>query len=299
MMKYYGGIEAGGTKFVCVVASGPDNILAQERIPTTKPQETIGKTIEFFKPFVESKQLDSIGIASFGPVDINPSSNTYGYITTTPKPGWAQADLLGPIKKALGIECAFDTDVNAAALGEHYWVPENRELDPLLYITVGTGIGVGYIVNGKTLHGLIHPEGGHAFIPHDRTVDPFPGVCPYHGDCMEGLASGPAMAARWGQAAETLPDNHPAWELEAKYLAYMISNLILNFSPKRVVLGGGVPQHAGLIEKIRINVQEQINGYVRSPKILEHIDDYIVPPALGNRAGVMGAIALAILQKGT
>ena len=250
-MKYYGGIEAGGTKFVCVVASGPDNILAQERIPTTRPQETIAKTIEFFKPFVESKQLDSIGIASFGPVDINPSSNTYGYITTTPKPGWAQADLLGPIKKTLGIECAFDTDVNAAALGEHYWVPENRELDPLLYITVGTGIGVGYIVNGKTLHGLIHPEGGHAFIPHDRTVDPFPGVCPYHGDCMEGLASGPAMAARWGQAAETLPDNHPAWELEAKYLAYMISNLILNFSPKRVVLGGGVPQHAGLIEKIR------------------------------------------------
>jgi fructokinase len=296
-MKYYGGIEAGGTKFVCVVASGPDDILAQERIPTTKPQETIGKTIEFFRPFVKAKQLDSIGIASFGPVDINPKSSTYGYITTTPKPGWAQTDLLGPIRKTLGIECSFDTDVNAAALGEYHWVPENRDLDPLVYITVGTGIGVGYIVNGKTLHGLIHPEGGHAFIPHDRTADPFPGVCPYHGDCMEGLASGPAMAARWGLPAEVLPDEHPGWDLEAKYLAYMISNLILNFSPQRVVLGGGVPQHVGLIEKIRANVYQQINGYIRSSKVLEHIDQYIVPPTLGNRAGVLGAIALAIPQK--
>jgi fructokinase len=297
-MKYYGGIEAGGTKFVCVVASGPDDILAQERFPTTNPKETISKTIQFFRPFVESKQVDSFGIASFGPVDINPKSSTYGYITTTPKPGWAQADLLGPIKKGLGVDCSFDTDVNAAALGEHYWVVNNRELDPLVYITVGTGIGVGYIVNGRPLHGLIHPEGGHAFIPHDRTIDPFPGVCPYHGDCMEGLASGPAMAARWGKPAETLSDDHPGWDLEAKYLAYMISNLILNFSPQCIVLGGGVPQHNGLIEKIRSNVKQQINGYVRSPRVLEQIDRYIVPPALGNRAGVMGAIALAILQKG-
>jgi fructokinase len=296
-MKYYGGIEAGGTKFVCVVAAGPGDILAQERFPTTKPHETIGKTIEFFRPFVETGQVDSIGIASFGPVDINPKSNLFGYITTTPKPGWAQADLLGPIKKSLGVACSFDTDVNAAALGEHYWVPENREVNPLVYITVGTGIGVGYIVNGKTLHGLIHPEGGHTFIPHDRTIDPYPGFCPYHGDCMEGLASGPAMAARWGQPAESLPDDHPGWDLEAKYLAYMISNLILNFSPQRIVLGGGVPQHSGLIEKIRLNVKQQINGYVRSAHVLELIDQYIVPPTLGNRAGVMGAVALAILNQ--
>lgn len=297
-MKYYGGLEAGGTKFICVIAAGPGEILAQERIPTTSPMETIEKTIEFFRPYVESEQIDSIGIASFGPVDINPKSSTYGYITTTPKPGWAQADLLGPIKRVLGVNCSFDTDVNAAALGEHYWIPENRELDPLIYITVGTGIGVGYIVNGKTLHGLIHPEGGHPFVPHDKSEDPYEGFCPYHKDCLEGLASGPAMAARWGQPAETLPADHPGWDLEAKYLGYMISNLILNFSPQRIVLGGGVPQHEGLLEKIRIYVKEQLNGYVRSVKVEDQIDTYIVPPALGTKAGVMGAIALAILHNG-
>jgi fructokinase len=294
MKKYYGGVEAGGTKFICIVAAGPGEILAQERFPTTRPEETIGKTIAFFRPFVDSKQIDAVGIASFGPVDLNEKSKTYGFITSTPKPGWAQADLVGSIQRGLGVSCAFDTDVNAAARGEYYWIPENRDLDPLLYITVGTGIGVGAIVNGKTLHGLIHPEAGHMFIPHDRTADPFPGVCPFHEDCLEGLATGPSMAKRWGQPAETLPDDHPGWDLEAKYLGYMISNLILNFSPKRIVLGGGVPQHAGLIDKVRKNVQQQINGYVRSPKVLEQIDQLIVPPALGNQAGVMGAIALAI-----
>ncbi len=298
MNTYYGGVEAGGTKFICIVAAGPDEILAQERFPTTRPEETIGKTVEFFSPFIDSKQLDSIGIASFGPVDLDPKSKTYGFITTTPKPGWAQTDLLGSIQRGLGVPCAFDTDVNAAAQGEYYWNLENRDLDPLLYITVGTGIGVGGIVNGKTLHGLIHPEAGHMFLPHDRTADPFPGVCPFHGDCMEGLASGPAMAKRWGQPAETLPDDHPGWDLEAWYLGYMISNLIFNFSPKRIVLGGGVPQHSGLIEKVRKNIQQQLNGYIRSPKILEKIDELIIPPTLGSQAGVMGAIALAIAQTG-
>jgi fructokinase len=293
METYYGGIEAGGTKFVCVVASGPDKVLAQERFPTTSPAETIGRTINFFKPFVDSKQVGSIGIAAFGPVDLDKKSKTYGYITTTPKPGWAQTDLLGSIRRALNVPCGFDTDVNAAAFGEYYWVPENRDLDPLLYITVGTGIGVGGIVNGRTLHGLIHPEAGHMFIPHDRTVDPFPGVCPFHEDCMEGLASGPSMAKRWGQPAETLPDDHPGWDLEAKYIGFLISNLLLNFSPKRVILGGGVPQHAGFIPKVRKLVQQQLNGYIQSPKVTETIDELIVPPALGSQAGVMGAIALA------
>jgi fructokinase len=293
MKKYFGGVEAGGTKFVCIVASGPDDILAQERFPTTSPAETIGKTVEFFQPFVESKQVEAIGIAAFGPVDLDPNSKTFGFITSTPKPGWAQTDLLGATQKALGVPCVFDTDVNVAAQGEYYWIPENRELDPLLYVTVGTGIGVGGIVNGRTLHGLIHPEAGHMFIPHDRSEDPFPGVCPYHEDCLEGLASGPSMAKRWGQPAETLPDDHPGWDLEARYIGYLISNLVLNFSPKRIVLGGGVPQHTGLIEKIRANVQRQLNAYVRSPKILDQIDEFIVPPALGSRAGVLGAIALA------
>lgn len=293
MTKYYGGIEAGGTKFVCNVASGPDDVLAQERFPTTDPVETIEKTVEFFLPFIKTNQIDAVGIAAFGPVDLDPRSHTFGYITTTPKPGWAQVDLLGKIRSALGIPCAFDTDVNGAARGEYYWIPENRDLDPLLYITVGTGIGVGGIVNGKTLHGLIHPEAGHMFVPHDRKEDPFPGICPYHEDCMEGLASGPSMAKRWGQPAETLPDDHPAWELEARYIGFMISNLVFNFSPRRIVLGGGVPQHTGLMEKVRINVKNQLNGYIQSQQILEHIDGYIVPPALGSRAGVMGAIAMA------
>ncbi len=295
MKKYYGGVEAGGTKFVCIVASGPDDVLAEERFPTTDPAETIKRTTDFFTPFVRSSQLEAVGIAAFGPVDLDLQSSTYGFITTTPKPGWAQADLLGSVKRSLGVPCAFDTDVNGAARGEYYWIPENRELDPLLYITVGTGIGVGGIVNGKALHGLIHPEAGHMFIPHDLSEDPFPGVCPYHGDCMEGLASGPSMAKRWGQAAETLPDDHPGWALEAKYIGYMISNLILNFSPKRIVLGGGVPQHTGLLEIVRSNVKRQLNAYIQSSQILDHMDGYIVPPALGSRAGVMGAIAMAKL----
>ncbi|BCY16781.1 fructokinase [Leptolinea sp. HRD-7] len=293
MDTFFGGIEAGGTKFVCVVASGPDKVLAQERFATTSPDETIGRTINFFTPFVESKQVRSLGIAAFGPVDLDKNSSTYGYITSTPKPGWAQTNLLGAIRDALKIPCGFDTDVNAAAFGEYYWVSENRELDPLLYITVGTGIGVGGIVNGKTLHGLIHPEAGHMFIPHDRKVDPFPGVCPFHEDCLEGLASGPSMAKRWGQPAETLPDDHPGWDLEAKYIGFLISNLLLNFSPKRIVLGGGVPQHTGFIPKVRKLVQQQLNGYIQSTRVTETIEDLIVSPTLGSQAGVMGAIALA------
>lgn len=293
MGKYYAGIEAGGTKFVCTVALGPGEVIAQERFPTTIPVETIGRTILFFQPYIDRKELISAGIATFGPVDLDKNSNTYGYITSTPKPGWAQTNLLGAIRDALKLPCGFDTDVNAAAFGEYYWVAENRELDPLLYITVGTGIGVGGIVNGKTLHGLIHPEAGHMFIPHDRTADPFPGICPFHEDCVEGLASGPSMAKRWGQPAETLPDDHPGWDLEAKYIGFLISNLLLNFSPKRIVLGGGVPQHAGFIPKVRKLVQQQLNGYIQSSKVTDTIADLIVSPSLGNQAGVMGAIALA------
>ncbi|NLF51267.1 MAG: ROK family protein [Leptolinea sp.] len=293
MKKYFGGIEAGGTKFVCNVASSPDDVLADKRFPTTDPVETIAKAIAFFQPYIEKKQVEAIGIAAFGPVDLDARSKTFGYITTTPKPGWAQVDLLGTIQRALRVPCAFDTDVNGAAQGEYYWNLENRELDPLLYITVGTGIGVGGIVNGKTLHGLIHPEAGHMFIPHNRETDPFPGACPYHEDCLEGLASGPSMAKRWGQPAETLPDDHPGWNLEAMYIGYLISNLVLTLSPKRIILGGGVPQHPGLVEKVRSDVKEQLNGYIQSQKIMATIDEFIVPPSLGSQAGVMGAIAMA------
>lgn len=293
-MKLYGGIEAGGTKFVCVVGSGPDNIVAEERFPTTTPDETIARSVDFFKR--HGSDLAAIGIGSFGPVDLNPQSPMYGYITTTPKPGWAQADLRGGIQRALNVPVAFDTDVNAAALGEHYWVPENRALDPLLYMTVGTGIGVGGLVNGQLLHGLLHPEAGHMRLPRDPQRDPFTGACPYHGDCFEGLACGPAMAKRWGQPAETLPADHPAWALEAHYIALAVMNLTLIVAPQRIVIGGGVTQQPGLIDNVRREVVQLLNGYLQTDRITRDINRFIVPPALGNQSGMLGAIALALRE---
>jgi fructokinase len=294
-MQVYGGIEAGGTKFVCVIGTDPRNILAEERFPTTTPDETIARSVDFFTR--HGHDLAAIGIGSFGPVDLNPQSPTYGYITTTPKPGWAQVDLRGGIQRALRVPVAFDTDVNAAAFGEHYWVPDNRALDPLLYMTVGTGIGVGVMVNGQPLHGLLHPEAGHMLLPRDPQRDPFAGWCPYHGDCFEGLAAGPALAKRWGQPAETLPPDHPAWQLEAHYVALAVVNLTLVLSPQRIVIGGGVMQQAGVIEMVRREVVQLLNGYLQSDRITRDIDHFIVPPALGNRSGMLGAIALAATQE--
>ncbi len=294
MDALFGGIEAGGTKFVCMVARSPLDISDEARFPTTRPEETIPSVLDFFRPYARQGRLAGVGIGSFGPVDLDSGSETYGYITTTPKEGWALTDLRGAVRQALNVPVAFETDVNAAAFGERYWVPENRDLDPFLYVTVGTGIGLGAIVNGKPVHGLIHPEAGHYFIPHDWKADPFGGVCPYHGDCLEGLASGPAIARRWGQPAECLPPDHPAWELEANYIALALVNLSYSFSPRRIVLGGGVMNQPGLYAAVRGKVQQWINGYLHSSSILETIDAYIVPPALGSRSGVLGAIALAI-----
>lgn len=293
MMDLYGGIEAGGTKFVCMVGRNPEEIEARVRFPTDSPAETIQRALDFFRPYKDQGRLAGVGIGSFGPVDLCLDSDTYGYVTTTPKTGWAYTDLFGAVQRGLMIPVAIDTDVNAAAFGEHYWVEENRSLDPFLYMTVGTGIGVGAIVNGRPVHGLIHPEGGHVFLPHDRQADPFEGVCPFHGDCLEGLASGPAIARRWGQPAETLPSGHPAWELEANYIALALVNLIAIFSPQRIVLGGGVFQQPDLYAAVRAGVQQRANGYFKSKMILGAIDSYIVPPALGSLSGVLGAIALA------
>ena len=268
-MKLFGGIEAGGTKFACLVGNGPNQLIEEKRFPTTTPNETIARVVEFFAPYVNRSELAAVGIASFGPVDLNPASKTHGYITTTPKPGWSQVDLYGRIKRGLNVPVAFDTDVNAAAFGEQYWTPENKMLDPFLYMTVGTGIGVGVIVNGLPLHGLIHTEAGHFAIPHNLQRDPFPGVCPYHSDCLEGLASGLSMNKRWGQNAETLPGAHPAWDLEAEYIALALVNLIYAYSPLRIVLGGGVPEHPGLHQVVRRKVQQLINGYIHSPMVME------------------------------
>jgi fructokinase len=293
-MKLFGGIEAGGTKFVCMVGKDPDNLLEERRFPTTNPDETIRKTVDFFAPYARSGDLAAVGIASFGPVDLHKDSRSYGFITTTPKLGWKNVDLYGGIQRGLGVPVAFDTDVNAAAFGEQYWTPGNRLLDPILYMTIGTGIGVGAIVNGLPLHGLIHTEAGHLALPYDRQKDPFAGVCPYHGTCLEGLASGLAMNQRWGQQAETLPDVHPAWDLETEYIALALVNMIYTYSPQLIVLGGGVSQHPGFHEAVRNKVRRFINGYIHSPMILDRIDEYIIPPTLGNRSGGLGAIAMAI-----
>lgn len=290
--KQYGAIEAGGTKFVCMVGSGPQDIRAEIRFPTTNPDETIGQAIDFFQRAAGEYPLAAIGVGSFGPVDLDQDSPTFGYITTTPKPGWAHTDITGRLQTALRIPVAFDTDVNTAALGEYRWGAA-QNVDPSVYMTIGTGIGAGAIVNGRPLHGLIHPEIGHMHLPHDWQADPFQGVCPYHGDCFEGLAAGPALQKRWGQPAQSLPSGHPAWDLEAHYIALAVSNLIYSLSPRRIVLGGGVMQQRELFPRVRQKVQDLLNGYVQSPEILERIDRYILPPGLGNRAGVLGAIALA------
>ena len=290
-MPLWGGIEAGGTKFVCAVGTGPHDLRAEVRFPTTTPTETLGRAIRFFQQHQKEESLAAVGIASFGPVDPHPDSPTFGYITTTPKPGWAHTDVAGTIRRALSVPVGFDTDVNGAALGEYRWGAA-QGLDTFIYLTIGTGIGGGGMVNGKLLHGLIHPEMGHTRIPHDRNLDPYAGCCPYHGDCLEGLAAGPALEERWGQRAETLPADHPAWQLEAEYLALGLVNFICTLSPQRIIMGGGVMQQPHLLPLVRRRVQDLLNGYLQVPMILERIDDYIVPPELGNRAGVLGAIAL-------
>ena len=293
MMPLYGAIEAGGTKFNCMIAHSPEDIIAETRIPTTTPQETLAAAIGFFQPYANRSELAALGIGTFGPVDLQPGSPTFGYITFTPKPGWSMTDFYSPLQRALGVPVAFETDVNAAAYGEHTWVEANRSLDPFVYITVGTGIGVGTMVNGRLLHGLLHSEAGHLLLPRDTDRDPFEGVCQFHGACLEGLASGTAMNQRWGQPAETLGDDHPAWQLEADYLALGIANLVLTLSPQRIVLGGGVMQRAGLLQKVQQKVQTVLNGYIHTPSILADIENYIVAPFLGTRSGMLGAIALA------
>ena len=295
MAPLYAGLEAGGTKFNCVVGAGPDDIRAETRIPTTTPEATLREALEFFRAQRTTLgPLTAAGVASFGPVDLDPASATYGFITSTPKPGWAHTDIVGPVRQALGVPVQFDTDVNAAALGEGRWGAA-QGLDHFIYLTVGTGIGGGGLVGGAMLHGLVHPEMGHVRIPHDRTADPYEGHCPFHGDCLEGLACGPAMNARWGRPAEELPDDHPAWALEARYLALALNDFVCTLSPRRIILGGGVMERLSLFPRIHRELQSLLNGYVQAPQITTYIDRYVVPPAFGPRAGLIGALALASL----
>ena len=294
-MNLYGGVEAGGTKFVCVIAGGPDDIRAEVRFPTTQPQETLGKVIAFFQENqVKYKEpLVSIGVACFGPIDLNPQSAKYGYITTTPKAGCVDTDVVGALNTSLGLPISMDTDVNAAAVGEGMW-GAGQGLDDFIYLTIGTGIGGGGVVNGRAIHGLVHPEMGHMRIPHNWQDDPFPGSCPYHGDCLEGLATGPSLQKRWGRPAETFSVDQKIWDLESTYLALAVHNLVCTLSPRRIIMGGGVMQQTHLFPLIRAKVKTSLGNYVAAPEILgAEIDHYIVPPGLGNRAGVLGAVALA------
>jgi fructokinase len=288
----YGGIEAGGTKIICAIGTGPEDLQAQISFPTTTPSETLARIISYFQQQQLAAPLAAIGIGSFGPISPNPYAPDYGYITSTPKPGWAQIDFVGAIEQALGLPIGFDTDVNAAALGEERWGAA-QGLDTFIYLTVGTGIGGGGLSNNQLMHGLLHPEMGHIRLPHDPQVDPFRGNCPFHGDCLEGLASGPALNARWGVRGETLPLDHPAWALEAHYLALACVNFICTLSPQRIILGGGVMGQSHLFPLIRQEVQALLNNYIQAAAILQQIDAYIVPPGLGSQVGVLGALALA------
>jgi fructokinase len=286
----YGGIEAGGTKWVCAVADQPGRPGKLDTFPTTSPGDTVARAVRFF---TENGPVEALGVGSFGPVDIRPDSPTWGTITTTPKPGWGDTDVVAALRSGLPVPIALDTDVNAAALGEWRWGAA-AGLDTFCYITVGTGIGGGAVVNGRLVHGLLHPELGHMRIPHDRARDPFDGICPYHGDCLEGLASGEAIRQRWGRPAQDL--SGPAvWEIEAEYLALALVNVVCLLSPQRIIIGGGVAEHPTLLPMARQRLRELLAGYLRAPELTEPdaMNHYIVPPQLGSEAGVIGAIQLA------
>jgi fructokinase len=284
MTELYGGIEAGGTKFVCAVGTGPDDLIIQT-FATTSPQQTLALVIQFFKQY----DLAAIGIGSFGPIDLDKHSVTYGYITSTPKQGWEQFDFVGALTKAFAIPIGFDTDVNAAALGENKWGAA-QGLTDFIYLTVGTGIGGGAMVNGQLIHGLMHPEMGHILI-QQHPCDDFDGICPFHKNrCLEGLASGPAIEKSWGKPANELHSEHIAWEIEADYLAQALVNYMCILSPQKIILGGGVMNQRHLLDKISEKVQQKINAYIALP----NLTDFIVLPELADKAGVLGALALAI-----
>jgi fructokinase len=289
-MSLYGAIEAGGTKFVCAVGTGPQDLRAQVRFPTTTPQETLGRCIDFFR---NQPKIDALGVGCFGPIELRRDAPSYGHVTTTPKLGWANADVVGPLHRALGVPVGFDTDVNGAILGEARWGAA-QGLDTAIYVTIGTGIGGGALIGGRLVHGLVHPEMGHLLVPREMDDVDFAGSCPFHAArCWEGVASGPALEKRWGRRAETLPTHHPAWDLEARYIASGLSSLVLVLSPNRLIVGGGVMQTQQLYPHVRKHLQQALGGYVQAAAVLSGIDDYVVAPKLGQRAGIAGAIALA------
>lgn len=287
----FGAVEGGGTKFVCVVGSKPGDIRHHVRIPTTTPDETLGKVAKYFENVKVHTEIKSIGIGCFGPIDPNKDSPAFGTITTTPKAGWAGADVVGSLSR-IGLPVAFDTDVNAAVLAEHRW-GAGQHLTDVVYVTIGTGIGGGAVVNGEVMHGASHPEMGHVFVGREADDESFSGVCPYHSDCLESRASGPSMQSRWGKPPEDLPDDHPAWFLESRYIARGLANLTLTLSPQRIILGGGIALRSHIFPMIRNELLKELNGFRQVGLLASSIDEYVVPPSLGNESGVLGGIALA------
>ena len=283
-----GALEAGGTKMVLAVFSLDGNMLDTLSIPTETPDLTMPDMIRYFS----EHQISALGIGCFGPLDLEPSSKTFGFITMTPKLPWRMYPIVSEFQKALNVPVAMDTDVNGAALAEAT-LGAAKGLSSCLYVTVGTGIGGGLVIGGKCVHGLMHPELGHQLVaPHPD--DPSPeGFCPYHTSCLEGLAAGPALQKRWGISGKDLPEDHIAWKIEADYLARMCHNAIMSFSPEKIILGGGVMQQPFLIPMIRKRTLELLGGYISSPVVENGLEDYIVAPGLGTRSGIMGAYLLA------
>jgi fructokinase len=288
-----GAIEAGGTKFVCGIGNEKGVIEDRISFPTEQPDKTMEQVITYFK----DKKVEGIGIGTFGSINIDPTSSLYGYVTTTPKSGWANYPFLGTLKKVFDIPYGWDTDVNAAAFGEATWGAA-KGLDSCIYYTIGTGIGVGVYSEGKLVHGLVHPEGGHILTrrhPEDEFEGhQFDGICPYHGDCLEGMASGPAIEKRWNLKGSDIPKDHPAWSMEAFYIGQAVSGAILMLSPKKIILGGGVMHQKQLFPMIHHEVQKNLNGYVSAEAIFTNIGEYIIPPGLGDNAGLCGALALGL-----
>ncbi|GAB4140738.1 MAG: ROK family protein [Sphingomonadales bacterium] len=289
----YAALEAGGTKMNCAIGHGHERIIARARFATTRPDENLAQIIGFFRDAAAAHgPLTGLGVGSFGPLDLDPASPQYGHIVNTPKPGWSDCDLLGNLARALMVPAAMDTDVNGAALAEHRW-GAGRHADVLVYVTIGTGIGGGVLVDGKPLHGLFHPEIGHMRLPRQEGDD-FAGHCPFHGDCLEGMASGPAIAARWGKPGVELEPEHPAWALQARYVAMMCLNLSMTLSPKAIILGGGVMMgQPGLIDAVRQRFDGLMAGYLPVAERAGGLEKLITTPGLGDDAGLAGAFALA------
>ena len=283
----FGALEAGGTKMVCAIGNENGEILEQKSIPTTTPEETMPAILEYFK----DKEIASIGIACFGPIDLNKNSETYGYITSTPKIPWRNYNIVGAVKDALKIPVGFDTDVNGSLLGEVTWGCA-KGLTDAVYFTIGTGVGAGIMTNGKMLHGMLHPEAGHVkMVP--RSGDTYKGKCPYHGTCFEGMAAGPALEERWGAKAVQLADREEVWDLESYYIAQALMGIVLTLSPQKIILGGGVMHQKQLFSMIREKMLKELNGYIQA-KELTDIDNYIVPASLNDDQGIMGCIKLAM-----